>query len=136
MEGNFTYGKEEKLKSRKLIGTVFGSGKSFLHFPIKVTYLIPKDVMDFPVKAGVGVSNRYFKKSVDRNRVKRLLRECYRLNKHPLQKYCTDKNVQVAIFFLYVDKQLPEFEALQTNMQLALTKLIARIEKQLTLDNQ
>lgn len=135
MEEKFTYNKQEKLKSRKLIGSVFGSGKSFLQFPVKVTYLISKDTLDFPIKVGVGVSTRYFKKAVDRNRVKRLLRECYRHNKHPLLKYCLEKNVQVAVFFLYVDKQLPEFGALQFNIQIILVKLIERIEKQLIFDN-
>ena len=129
MEGKFTYNKQEKLKSRKLISLVFGSGKSFLQFPVKVSYLISNDPTEATVKAGVGVSTRYFKKAVDRNRVKRLLRECYRLNKHPLLAYCTEKNIQVAVFFLYVDKQLPEFESLQTNMQLILSKLIVKMEK-------
>ena len=67
--------------------------------------------------------------------MKRLLRESYRLNKHPILKYCSEKKVQVAVFFLYVDKQLPVFESLETNMQLALGKLMERMEKQLVMEN-
>ncbi|MEI6184066.1 MAG: ribonuclease P protein component [Bacteroidota bacterium] len=129
MNNNNSYGKQEKLKSRKLLGTVFGKGKSFLNFPVKVTCLISETPTDFPVKAGVGVSTRFFKKAVDRNRVKRLLRETYRLNKSPLIQYCTEKNLHIAIFFLYVDKQLPEFETLQTIMQAALKRLMSQLER-------
>ena len=129
MNNNNSYGKEEKLKSRKLLGTVFGTGKSFLNFPVKVSFQLLEQPLDFPVKAGVGVSTRYFKRAVDRNRVKRLLRETYRLNKSPLIQYCTLNNLQLAVFFLYVDKQLPEFEALQTIMQGALKRLVTQLEK-------
>lgn len=129
MHNKFTYGKEERLKSRKLIGSVFGSGKSFLQFPIKVTYLLTDSTQDSPVKAGVGVSTRYFKKAVDRNRVKRLLRETYRLNKQPLTDYCTENNVHIAIFFLYVDKNLPEYGPLEIVMQSSIKKLMGGLKK-------
>ena len=129
MEESFTFNKQEKLKSRKLLGEVFGNGKSFLCFPVKVSYKLVSP-LDFPVKAGVGVSTRYFKHAVDRNRVKRLLRECYRLNKHPLHEYCKENNKQLAVFFLYVDKEILGFEPLQKSMQAAIGKLIARLDKE------
>ena len=123
MHKKFTLGKEERLKSRKLIGEVFGKGKSFLQFPVKVTYLIKENTEVSTVKAGVGVSTRYFKKAVDRNRVKRLLRETYRINKHPLHDLCKEHNVQLVIFFLYVDKQMPDYIVLAAVIQKCIKKL-------------
>ena len=129
MQKDCSLGKIEKLKSRKQLGLVFNAGKSFLVFPVKVSFLIIDNPLDFPVKAGFGVSTRYFKKAVDRNRVKRLFRECYRLNKHELLDYCASNHLQINVFFLFVDKQLPEFANLQTAVQSTLKKLIVQLEK-------
>ncbi len=124
MATSFSYNKQEKLKSRKQIDELFAKGRSFLLFPVKVFYL-PVDAKETqPVKAGMGVSARYFKKAVDRNRVKRLLRETYRLNKQPLYDCMAARGQQLAVFFLYVDKTLPSAELLQKKMPQLLNKLI------------
>lgn len=80
-----------------------------------------------PIQAGVGVSARHFKKAVDRNRIKRLLRECYRLNKHSLLATLEAKEKKVVVFFLYVGKELPDYTMLNEKMQLALTKFEEQI---------
>jgi len=91
-----------------------------------------KEPVDFPIKVGVGVSSRYFKKAVDRNRVKRLLRENYRVNKLPLHAFTTTNNKQVALFFLYTDKVLPSFELLQQKMPLVINKLLTKLHENIT----
>jgi len=127
MAGTFTYNKDEKLKSRKLLQQLFATAKSFSVFPVKVFYM-PLDVsLKKSVQAGVGVSARNFRKAVDRNRIKRLLRECYRLNKGLLHDAVNDKQKPVAVFFLYLGKELPEYALLDEKMKLALTKLAANI---------
>lgn len=123
MSGAFTYNKTEKLKSRKLLQEVFAQGKSFSVFPLKVFYIPQTAAGSVAVQAGVGVSARHFRKAVERNRIKRLLRECYRINKLPLYAAVQEKNKPLAVFFLYIGKELPEYNLLQEKMKLALLKL-------------
>lgn len=84
---------------------------------------------DFPLKVGVGVSSRYFKHATDRNRIKRLLRESYRLNKLILHDFVKDSNKQLVIFFLYTGKELPEYSLVTEKMKLVIGKLIENIER-------
>jgi ribonuclease P protein component len=121
MASTYSYNKTEKLKSRKTLNELFTKGKSFSVSPVKLFYTITED--DQTIKAGVGVSARNFKKAVDRNRIKRLLRECYRLNKLSLHTTVAAKQKAVSVFFLYVGKELPDYAMLNEKMQIALTKL-------------
>jgi ribonuclease P protein component len=125
----FSFHKKEKLKSRKLTDSLFTSGKSFTVFPIKVFYKLTEEPQNFSVKVGVAVSGRNFKKATNRNRIKRLLRETYRLQKEKLLEVANNKNKQLAVFFLYVDKTMPEFELLKTTMLVALEKLTIKISE-------
>ncbi|MES1226963.1 MAG: ribonuclease P protein component, partial [Bacteroidota bacterium] len=82
MAKQFTLGKKERLKSRKSIEQLFNEGKSFAVSPCRVFYMIlPFNATStsFIVQFGAGVSTKNFKKAVDRNRIKRLVREAYRL---------------------------------------------------------
>ena len=125
----FSFNKQEKLKSRKLIQQLFAEGKSFLVFPIKVMYLQVAEPMDAPIKIGVSASSRGFKKAVDRNRLKRILREQYRLNKLPLHHFAGQHNKQLAVFFLYIGKTLPETGLVEKKMPLIIQKLITAIHE-------
>ena len=80
----FTYPKSERLKSKTTIDLLFTAGKSVSKYPLRLVY-VPVDLPDEePIKMGVSVSKKYFKKAVDRNYFKRVLRETYRQNKHLL----------------------------------------------------
>ena len=126
---DFSYNKKEKLKSRKALEQLFTKGKSFSVFPVKVFYMPMTDAMDHPVNVGVGVSARNFKKATDRNRIKRLLRECYRLNKLSLNTLVSAKQTQLAVFFLYIGKELPDYVLLTEKMQAALKRLEENIAR-------
>jgi len=117
-----TYSKQEKLKSRKALNQLFTKGRSFLCFPVKIFYM-PVTTGTMAIQAGVGVSSKHFKKAVDRNRIKRLLRETYRLNKQPLTTVLNGQQKHLHIFLLYIGKELPEYTFLQEKTKLALTKL-------------
>ena len=125
----FSYGKTEKLKGRKLVQELFNKGKTFTVYPVKVFYIQPEVKLDHPVKVGVGTSTKYFKKGVDRNSIKRLLREIYRIEKLPLHDHLHASRKQVVIFFLYVDRSIPEYAELKTKMQVALHKLTKQLNE-------
>jgi ribonuclease P protein component len=80
---NFTYPKASKLKSKKTIDGLFTNGKSVGKYPLRLVYM-PCKATEEASKMGVSVSKKYFKKAVDRNYYKRVLREAYRLHKNIL----------------------------------------------------
>lgn len=129
MEKTFSYHKTEKLKSRKQLDQLFTAGKSFSIFPIKVFYQPLLTVTESPVQAGVGVSSKNFKKAVQRNRIKRLLRESYRLEKQVLYDFVKTNNKPVALFFLYIDKTMPESSLIRSKMPLVLARLIKALHE-------
>lgn len=119
-----SYHRKEKLKSRKLIDEVFTKGKSISVFPIRAFYICSvQAAMDNPVKASAGTSTRNFKKAVQRNRVKRLLREAYRKNKEILYSACEEKKNQLAVFFLFTGKEIPPYSLIESKMKILLDKL-------------
>ncbi len=132
MNKNNRYSSAEKLKSRKALESLFAKGKSFSVFPIKVFYqthpLEPGIIAEVTVHAGVGVSSRNFKKAVDRNRIKRLLREVYRTQKHNLVAGVQEKPFTVSVFYLFIGKELPEFTLLQESMRKVQEKFCERIK--------
>ena len=119
----FGLGKKEKLKSRKQIDTLFATGKSFTVFPIRVTYRFLGAEADSLAQIGVTVSKRYFKKAVDRNKVKRLLREAYRLQKMELASQLQQSKLKAYVFFIYTDKTIVSFDVFKSAMSSCLRKL-------------
>ena len=122
----FTLGKHERLKSRKLLEQLFKEGKSFFVHPIKVYYQPLPAEGTVSLQAAFGVSARVFRKAVERNRIKRLLREAYRLQKSTLATAIANNNQKLAVFFLYVGKELPEFELIKEKMEVILNRLALR----------
>ena len=108
-----TFGKGEKLKSRKDIDTLFQAGRSLAQFPIRVRYTMAMvEGEKGSAQAGFTVSKKHFKRAVDRNRIKRLLREAYRLQKAPLLQTLEAQHQHLHLFFMHTDKTLPDFETL------------------------
>lgn len=120
-----TFSKQQRLKSRKKLRQVFAARKAVFAENVKLLYLTEDAEKGF-VKCGVGLSGRYFKKAVDRNRVKRLLRESYRLQQHELKEIAETKQKEISIFILYMGKELPEYEKLYQNVGVALQKLVSK----------
>ena len=111
---SFSYPKKEKLKSQKLIEKLFSEGKSIGAYPLRVVYLESKFEDDTQFKTGVSVSKRNFKNAVDRNHIKRLLREAYRLNK---VVYFNNILSSYALMILYIGKDGTDFESINTKMK-------------------
>lgn len=132
----FTYKKKDKLKSRKQTQYLFSKGQSIQVFPIKLIYTIeqtePDDSnamiqSDGIVQAGVGAPSRTFRKAVQRNRVKRLLREAYRLEKPNFINQLNLANKRLNLFFLYIDAQVLVQAEIQSKLREALAILIKKI---------
>lgn len=109
----FTYPKKEKLKSQKLIEQLFSEGKSVSAYPLRMVYL-KTEFDDTQFKTGVSVSKRNFKKAVDRIRIKRLLREAYRLHK---TTYFNNISPCYALMILYIGKDGTDFDSIETKMK-------------------
>jgi len=118
----FGFGKKEKLKSRKQIEDLFLNGKNFAAFPLRITYqFIPSE--ESSLQVGVTAGKKYFKKAVDRNRLKRLVREAYRLQKNDLAEILKQKKLKGSLFFVYTDKTISSFSTVKEAMNKALKRL-------------
>jgi len=113
----FTLKKEERLCSQKIIGELFASGESFLAYPLKVVFLKTDSSQAYPVQAAFTVSKRNFKRAVKRNLLKRRMREAYRLNKPAFQDELALKNINLAMMFVYVGKDIAEYPAIEKGMK-------------------
>ena len=140
MQSRFTLGKDERLKKRKEIEAIFDSGESFSLYPFRVFYLtsgvsiqeriIKKKKMQEScfLQFGVGVSKKQFKKAVDRNRIKRLVREAYRVQNTGLKKIVEEKREQsLSLFILYVGKEIPEFSFVKEKVFAVVERLAKKI---------
>lgn len=105
-----------------MIQQLFKEGKSFSVFPLRIIYLQTEN-HQFPLQAGFTVNSRNFKKAVDRNRIKRLMRETYRLQKNKLLNHLIKNQKCLAVFFVYTGKELPEYHYLFEKMGLAVERL-------------
>ena len=117
--GLFSFGKEERLHKKKHIQELFETGSSFYVFPFKVL-LLPQTDQTLPHQVLLSVSRRNFKRAVDRNLIKRRMREAYRHQKNKLPR-----TVTLALGFIYTAKEILSLEEIQQKMILA----FGRIEK-------
>lgn len=106
---NQTYPKHEKLKKKKYIDLLFSEGRTVTKYPLRLVY-VPVKELDVPLQMGVSVSKKYFKKAVDRNYFKRVLRECYRLNKDLL---LNDLPKPYVMMFFYQTKERLSYQEIE-----------------------
>ncbi|HVG15820.1 MAG TPA: ribonuclease P protein component [Chitinophagaceae bacterium] len=132
MISKYSLGKKDRLKSRKLVDELFKNGASLAVFPLKVIFaFFPFSAIDDAyLKVGVTASRRSFKRAVDRNRIKRLIRESYRLQKSDLHALLEKRGLKAHLFFIYIDKQLPAYPVMFD----AMTKCLRLLEKRKSLN--
>lgn len=132
MAKQFTLGKNERLKSRKSIEQLFKEGKKINLSPYLIYFIISPitdDLTKFHIQFGVGVATRNFKKAVDRNRIKRVTKEAYRLQKIVLQEKLKSKNIQLNLFFIYTARELPEYNEVYKKVEIILKKIEGIIDE-------
>lgn len=121
----FTYPKAEKLKSKTTIDLLFTKGSSVAKYPLRLVY-IPIENSEQPIKMGVSVSKKYFKKAVDRNYYKRVLRETYRFHKSMLLEASEQP---YAFMLLYQTKDRLNFDEINIKTQQLFEKFCVQVKE-------
>lgn len=122
---DFSFPKSQKLKSRKLIDSLFSEGESVKAFPV-IGVWRKIEAEETRCQVGFSVSKRNFRRAVDRNLIKRQMREAFRLNQGFLSK-AEREGSQLVFMIIYVGKDLPEYAALEKKI-ITLLKRLAEIE--------
>jgi len=131
-----TFPKSEKLCGQLRIAALYKSGRRFVTFPIRVSYRSATGVdsgrgtgVPEPPKVLIWAPKSLFKHAVDRNRLRRLMREAYRLNNQPLLDFCAEKGINLQLAFNYIDKEMRSQEEISAAMQKAIRKLIQQLSE-------
>jgi ribonuclease P protein component len=122
----FTLGKDEKLKSKILLEQLFAEGKHVKSFPFRLIYLPVKHTSEFPIKVAFSVPKRIVKLAVNRNKLKRLMREVYRKNKH---FFADNLKEQYIFMFIYTTKEEINYNNLLLAMEKLQTKFLNKINE-------
>lgn len=125
MEHRHTYHRSERLKSKKVIAELFETGRSTSVYPVRAQYRIR--VSEEPsCQVTAVVSKRHFKNAVDRNRIKRQLREAYRLQKHVLLDYASAHHLDIHIVWIYLSKKHDSWDRIQAAVSQIMEHIIDR----------
>ena len=122
---SFTFSKEERLCSRQLIDRLYNEGHRLMAYPYSVQWMT---VDTSPCQVLIVVPKRKFHHAVDRNRIKRLTRECYRLRKQHLYDFLDMHGISVVFSMVYIHNEIMSFEQLGHKMD----KLLEQLEKEIT----
>ena len=124
----YTLSKDERLKREQHIETLFRTGKAFSVFPIRILWQLAPMGADekFPVRAGFSVPKKKFKHATDRNRIKRLLRESWRLQMQELISHIPEGQ-QLQLFLIFTDITLPDFLKVKEATGKAIDRLTATL---------
>ena len=122
-----SFSKLEHLCGDKRINRLFTQGDAFIAYPLRVVFMIEPKKDTVPVSVMVSVPKKRFKRAVKRNRLKRLMREAYRLNKFEVVEKLSEKQLQAHVAFNYVSDEEFDFETIEKKMKIALQRLIEKI---------
>lgn len=119
-----TLGKEEKLKSKKAIELLFSEGNRVKSHPFQLIFLQKEHTSEFPIKIGFSVPKRSIKLAVNRNRIKRLMREVYRKNK---QLFSENLNEHYICMLIYTAKKEIKYDDLELSLRKVCAKFLTKI---------
>lgn len=128
----YTFSKKERLCSRIKIGNVYASRHKLLVFPYSVHwYLEQEGELPSPAQVLIATTKRKFKHAVDRNKVKRLTRECYRLRKPQLYQFLRERNLSLVLSVNYIHNEILTFQQLSEKFDKLIPSLMNQIEEHL-----
>jgi ribonuclease P protein component len=130
MSKTYTFTKEERLCNKKLIDQLFHNGSSFLCYPFRISWLIAIDPQPFPAQVLFSVSKKRYKRAVDRNLIRRRIREAYRLHKQEcLYSLLTDADKNIVFSIGFVGKEIAPYDFLEKKILKLLSQLAEQIVK-------
>lgn len=122
-----TFTKAERLKSEKRVRELFEKGLSVDAPLFRIIYLPVEEPLPFPALAAFSASKRNFPRAVDRNRIKRIARAVYRMQKDALYTILNEKKMCIVLMILFTGKQVPVFKQVERNLSAALQILKERL---------
>ncbi|MDB5152798.1 MAG: ribonuclease protein component [Mucilaginibacter sp.] len=126
----YTFTKEERLCNKKLIDQLFHNGSSFLCYPFKVSWLIASDPQLFPAQVLFSVPKKRYKNAVDRNLIKRRIREAYRLHKQQyLYSLLSDTGKNIVFSIGFIGKEIAPYDFIEKKILKLLNQLSEQIDK-------
>mgnify|MGYP000855897899 CR=1 FL=1 len=128
MEQRFRFTRKERVTGEKRIETLFAQGRSFMSYPFRVVYLETTQDGTIPMSILISVPKKRMKSAVDRNRMKRLAREAYRLNKHQFIFWKSGEERHLDVAFISVVDKPYDYAIAEKGMQKAIRELNHRIE--------
>jgi ribonuclease P protein component len=120
---NQKFTKQERLKSKILIGELFAKGEKSYSHPFRVTVLKCPSPLPAPVQLLISVPRAIHRNATDRNRIKRLIREAYRKNKPILYETLERNNIHLLVCIQYVSKEILTYQMIQEKIIVILLRL-------------
>ncbi len=121
----YTLSKSERLCRKTLLEELLASELSFVKYPFRVVYKVSSIPGEFPARIAISVGKKRFKRAVKRNRVKRLVREAFRLNKSILYNEIPEGQT-IDILVIYLENTLPTFAKTEKAVKAILQKIANR----------
>jgi ribonuclease P protein component len=125
---NERLGKSYKLKSKIIIESLYNDGELVKQFPFLAKFCKQELPSKEVFQVVFSVSKRKFKKAPDRNRIKRLMRETVRKNKHALEDYLKNRDEQLALFLIYTNTEIMTYEEMNRKIVLLFERLITQLK--------
>jgi ribonuclease P protein component len=119
-----TFTKSERISGKKHFDDLVSQGEAFFSHPFRVIWMVAEEPLPFPAQIAFAVPKRNFKKAVDRNRAKRILRESYRRNKHFFYEALQKQDKRLRAMLIYTPRELPELKESDAKIILTLRRLI------------
>jgi len=127
--GRQTFRKPERLVSRLAFERLMKQGESLHQFPVRAVWKSFQLPTPYPIQVAFSVPKRNFRRAVDRNRIKRLMREAYRKNKNLLYTLLKGTGKQYAVMFVFTGKKLPSFQEIERLVSSTLENIAKSVQK-------